>query len=76
MDIQLSPEQEQLRRDVRAYMSELMTPALIEEGKIPEYSEGGGPGHRKQLAKMGADGWIGVSWPKDWGGKAWTAMEQ
>ncbi len=76
MDIQLSPGQTKLRAQVRAYMSELMTPALVEEGKIPEYSEGGGPEHRKQFAKMGADGWIGVSWPEEWGGKNWTTMEQ
>lgn len=76
MEIQLSPEQTKLRAEVRAYMNALMTPALVEEGKISEFSEGGGPEHRKQFAKMGADGWIGVSWPKDWGGKNWTTMEQ
>lgn len=77
MEIELTPEQVALRQQIREYLAnEIMTPELVEEFKEPEYAEGGGPLHRKMLAKMGADGWIGVSWPKEWGGREWTALEQ
>ena len=37
-------------------MKTVMTPALLEEMKIDDHKEGGGPEFRKQYARMGADG--------------------
>ncbi|MEH6581744.1 MAG: acyl-CoA dehydrogenase family protein [Halioglobus sp.] len=76
MKIEFTPDQLALQQEVRAYMREIMTPALRQEMKDPEYAEGGGPEFRKQYAKMGADGWISLSWPKALGGKEATAMDQ
>ena len=76
MKIEFTPEQLTLQQEVRTYMKGIMTPALREEMKNPEYFEGGGPEFRKQFAKMGADGWISLSWPKSLGGREATAMEQ
>jgi alkylation response protein AidB-like acyl-CoA dehydrogenase len=76
MNIEYTPQQVALQRDVRAYMADLMTPALRQEMKNPEYSEGGGPEFRKQYAKMGADGWISLSWPAALGGKEASPMDQ
>lgn len=76
MKIEFTKEQQALQLEVREYMQELMTPALREEMKDPEYFEGGGPEFRKQYAKMGADGWISLSWPKALGGRDATPMEQ
>mgnify|MGYP006077667475 CR=1 FL=1 len=76
MNIEYTPQQIALQRDVRAYMADLMTPALRQEMKNPEYSEGGGPEFRKQYAKMGADGWISLSWPAALGGKEASPMDQ
>jgi len=39
-------------------------------------AEGGGPEFRKALEKIGRDGWIGLSWPKEYGGKEATPLEQ
>ncbi len=76
MNVQLSESQQQLQQQVRDYMQGIMTDALREEMQDPDMMEGGGPEFRRQLAKMGADGWIGVSWPKDQGGRGWTPVEQ
>ena len=57
-------------------MAGIMTPAMIEEQKDHNLKEGGGPEFRKQFAKMGADGWIGLSWPKALGGRELSHMEQ
>ena len=76
MNIELTTQQKALQMEVREYMKTVMTPELLEEMKIPEFKEGGGPEFRKQYARMGADGWIGLSWSKELGGKELSAIEQ
>ncbi|KEQ17525.1 acyl-CoA dehydrogenase family protein [Endozoicomonas numazuensis] len=76
MDITLTPEQQALQLEIREYMKSIMSSAMIEEMKDPEYYEGGGPEYRKGLRKMGQDGWIALSWPKEYGGREATAIEQ
>lgn len=76
MNIELTKQQKALQQEVREYMKTVMTPELLEEMKIPEFKEGGGPEFRKQYARMGADGWIGLSWSKDLGGKELSHVEQ
>src|SRR5205085_1918800 len=31
---------------------------------------------RKVVRQMGADGWLGIGWPKEWGGQGRSAIEQ
>jgi alkylation response protein AidB-like acyl-CoA dehydrogenase len=50
-----------------------MTPELRAE---VEATEGGGPLYRTALKRMGADGWLGVSWPKEYGGQGRSPLEQ
>ncbi|MCX2978015.1 acyl-CoA dehydrogenase family protein [Candidatus Marimicrobium litorale] len=76
MNIELTSEQKALQQKVRDYMTTIMTPELAEEMKIAEYKEGGGPEFRKQYARMGEDGWIGLSWSKELGGKEMSHIEQ
>lgn len=76
MNIELTPEQKALQLEVREYMKTVMTPEMIAEMKIGDLKEGGGPEFRKQYARMGADGWIGLSWSKELGGKEMSHLEQ
>ena len=76
MNIELTTEQNALQQEVREYMKTVMTPELMEEMKIDDLKEGGGPEFRKQYARMGADGWIGLSWSKALGGKELSHIEQ
>ena len=75
MNIQFTQEQLALRDDLRAYFKDLMTPELQAECER-DMGEGGGPLWREALQKMGRDGWIGVGWPSEWGGRGMTPLEQ
>jgi 3-oxocholest-4-en-26-oyl-CoA dehydrogenase alpha subunit len=75
MKIEFTPEQEALRKELRAYFDELMTPDLKAE-LLLTIGEGGGPLFWKAMDKMGKDGWVGVGWSKALGGKGLTEMEQ
>jgi alkylation response protein AidB-like acyl-CoA dehydrogenase len=73
MYLDYTAEQHALRQQLRDYFAALMTPELQEES---ETSEGGGPHYRKALHKMGADGWLGIGWPKEYGGQGRSPIEQ
>ena len=73
MYIAYSEEQEKLRRDLRAYYEELLTPQIREE---LHHGHGVGPTMRKVVKRMGADGWLGIGWPKEYGGQGRSQIEQ
>jgi alkylation response protein AidB-like acyl-CoA dehydrogenase len=73
MHIDLTPEQRQLQLDLRAYFAGLMTP---ERRAGLTGGEAGGEAYRAVVRQMGSDGWLGVGWPKEYGGKGLTALEQ
>ncbi len=73
MHVELTPEQRELQEYLRGYFGEIMTPELQAE---IQGSEGGGPLYRVALQKMGADGWLGIGWPKEYGGQGRTPIEQ
>jgi alkylation response protein AidB-like acyl-CoA dehydrogenase len=74
MRIGYTPEQEALEGELRAYFGDLMTPALALE--LTSGGEGGGPQFRAAMRKLGRDGWLGIGWPKEFGGQGRTPMEQ
>lgn len=73
MHLALTDEQSQLRDQIRSYMAQLMTPDL--EAELYAH-EGGGPLFMAAVRKMGADGWLGIGWPKDHGGQGRGPIEQ
>ena len=73
MYLDYTAEQHALRTQLRDYFAALMTPELQEES---ETSEGGGPHYRVALRKMGTDGWLGIGWPKEYGGQGRSVIEQ
>ena len=82
MDFGYSPEQEALRRDVRAFIAEHMTDAVRDE--MDGLSEGFGvsPGRHTGglindlFKKIGARGWLGISYPKEYGGGGGDRISQ
>jgi 3-oxocholest-4-en-26-oyl-CoA dehydrogenase alpha subunit len=71
--IELDPEQQGLRAELRQYFEDLMTPdrrAALTGG------EAGGEAYRDVVRQMGRDGWLGVGWPAEWGGQGRTPIEQ
>ena len=73
MHVDLTTEQRALQQELRGYFSDLMSAEL--QGEI-RGSEGGGPLYRRALRRMGADGWLGIGWPKEYGGQGRTPVEQ
>jgi hypothetical protein len=73
MHVDYTPEQHALRRQLREYFAGIVTPAYRAE---LTGSEGGGPLYRVAVRKLGADGWLGIGWPREYGGQGRTPIEQ
>jgi alkylation response protein AidB-like acyl-CoA dehydrogenase len=73
MYIGFTPEHEALRHELRDYYDRLLTPEIQEE---LSRSEGVGPVARRIAKQMGSDGWLGIGWPKEYGGQGRTPIEQ
>ena len=77
MRISYTPEQEELRRELRSYFGRLMTP---ERQAALSSSAGGEIGignvYRETVTQMGKDGWLALGWPEQYGGQARPPMDQ
>jgi alkylation response protein AidB-like acyl-CoA dehydrogenase len=73
MHVAYTAEQEALRRELRTYFAELMTPEVTEECAR---GETGGPACLEAVRRMGRDGWLGIGWPTEYGGQGRTDVEQ
>ncbi len=73
MRIAYTDEQILLRDELRAYFKDIVTPEVAEE---MAQGEMGGTRCLEAVARMGADGWLGVGWPVDLGGRGFGPMEQ
>ena len=74
MFLDLTDDQKALQAELRTYFSELMTPevkARISNADFAENLE-----YKALIRKIGADGWLGVGWPTEYGGKGFTPVEQ
>jgi 3-oxocholest-4-en-26-oyl-CoA dehydrogenase alpha subunit len=75
MYLDFTEEQKTLRKEIRQYYRDLFTPELRKELDV-EMDECGGPVYREVVRRMGADGWLGIGWPKKYGGQGRSAIEQ
>ncbi|MGH3210788.1 MAG: acyl-CoA dehydrogenase family protein [Trebonia sp.] len=77
MQIAYTPQQEQLRRELRHYFGRLMTDevrAALADGTDGDY--GGGDAYRAVVRRLGADGWLALGWPQEHGGRGGTMLDQ
>jgi hypothetical protein len=72
MHIDYTGEQKALRSKLRAYFEELIPP----ERRGELHGMEGGEKVKALIRKMGRDGWLGVGWPKEYGGRGLGAVEQ
>lgn len=72
MFIDYTPEQRALKAELREYFSSLVSP----EDAVTMLTERHGPTYRKVIRQMGSDGWLGVGWPKEYGGRGFGQIEQ
>lgn len=76
MHIAYTPEQEELRRELRAYFDKLLTPERREALASNQGEYGSGNVYRETVEQMGADGWLALGWPKEFGGQDRSVMDQ
>ena len=73
MHLALTPEQEAFRSQVRDYFSSVMTPEIRDKQMRYELDT---ETYRALIRRVGADGWLGVSWPAEYGGRNLSELEQ
>lgn len=73
MHLEYTPEQQRLRTELRTYFA-----ALVPDGAYARHAEPAAQKrfYRDTVRRLGADGWLGVGWPKEYGGRGLTPMEQ
>lgn len=72
MQISYTDEQEQFRREVRDYYTKVLTP---ENRLALTRAEVIGSSYREAVRQLGVDGWLTVSWPKEYGGRGLSPIE-
>src|SRR5215475_12308772 len=70
--IRLPPECDQLREEVRAFLAD-----EVSRGTFDPNRPGHGDSHSKEFSRrIGAKGWIGMTWPKKYGGQERSFLER
>jgi alkylation response protein AidB-like acyl-CoA dehydrogenase len=72
MQIGLDEDQQSLRKQLREYYARILTPEVVKELEVPGIT----PTHKRIARQMGEDGWLGIGWPKEYGGQGRSTMEQ
>jgi alkylation response protein AidB-like acyl-CoA dehydrogenase len=70
--LELTDAQRQLRAELRDYFTGLVSPAE----RRTMLTERHGPVYRGVVRRMGRDGWLGVGWPVEHGGRGFGEVEQ
>lgn len=76
MRIAYTDQQAELRRELRAYFAKLMTPQRRAALSSTSGEIGEGNAYRDVVAQMGADGWLALGWPEEFGGQNRSMMDQ
>ncbi|MQA07105.1 MAG: acyl-CoA dehydrogenase [Pseudonocardiaceae bacterium] len=76
MRIAYTDEQERLRKQLREYFTDLMTPDRREALTSGAGDYGDGTVYKDVVRQMGADGWLALGWPEEHGGQNRSMLEQ
>ncbi len=68
-----TPDQQAMRKELREYFAAMLTPEL--RAAVGETGASPKP-FRDAIRKMGKDGWLGLGWPKEFGGQGRPATDQ
>lgn len=76
-NLELTEQQRGLKAELRAWYGGLAAEFGHPADPGPEGSvDRHGPTYQAQIRRMGADGWMGVGWPKEYGGHGLGEIEQ
>jgi alkylation response protein AidB-like acyl-CoA dehydrogenase len=71
-NLELTPEQRAFKQEARDYFASLLSP----EDRRALLTERHGDVYHRVIKQMGSDGWMGVGWPREYGGKGLGEVEQ
>ncbi len=71
-NLELTEAQRAFKDEVRQYFSTLVS----DEDKLEMMEDRHGPAYHRNIKQMGSDGWMGVGWPVEYGGKGLGEIEQ
>jgi 3-oxocholest-4-en-26-oyl-CoA dehydrogenase alpha subunit len=75
--IAYTAQQEQLRHELRQYFAGLAREYELDALSEPETAaEARGGSYRAITSRLGADGWLGIGWPKEYGGQDRSVVDQ
>ena len=74
MDFRYTPEQERFRTEIRAFLRENVSDELRREIAVSGHSPG--PLGKAFLRLLGERGWLGIGWPREYGGQGRSMIEQ
>lgn len=71
-NLELTQTQRGFKAEVRDYFETLLSRA----DRIELLTDRHGPAYHRSIRQMGADGWMGVGWPREYGGHGLGGIEQ
>ena len=69
MDFELSAEEKAFESEVEAFLQENASPEVMDESPEQLSQTVDTPAKRAFMKKLGERGWLGMSWPKEYGGR-------
>ena len=72
MDFDFSPEQQEFAREVERFLDENDDPEIFDLTRENMAQIVDTPKRRELMGKIGARGWLGITWPTEWGGQGLT----
>ncbi len=76
MHIACTPGQDRLRDELRGYFAGLMTPEVSASLAGAGGDYGTAAGYRAVVRQLGRDGWLALSWPREYGGRGASMLDQ
>jgi 3-oxocholest-4-en-26-oyl-CoA dehydrogenase alpha subunit len=76
MHISYTPEQEELRHELREYFAALMTPERRAGLAHADGEYGDGITYKEVVRQLGRDGWLALGWPAEYGGQGRSVLDQ
>jgi 3-oxocholest-4-en-26-oyl-CoA dehydrogenase alpha subunit len=76
MRLELTPRQQALRSELAEYFDTLLTPQRRQALTFVDGQYRDGQTYLDIIAQLGADGWLSMGWPKEYGGQGRSMIDQ
>jgi 3-oxocholest-4-en-26-oyl-CoA dehydrogenase alpha subunit len=76
MHLALTPEQQALKHELEDYFGRLVTPEVRAALSASSGEFGDTEAYKRVIRQLGADGWLGIGWPEEYGGQGRGGVDQ